>query len=149
MSCSTPVSETDVALVGDPDNLNFFGRDSGTQQVVYFGVVTTSAGSGQISGVWFYMPVGYFELRAKPCATYNASGSTPNVSGDNSWILSGRIWTQHYKSCGNIHIRVPPSSANNLGAVAAASQLSANSITYVPWAGTDWVAQAVTQSRSY
>jgi len=149
VSCSTPVSETDVALVGDPDNLNFFGRDSGTQQVVYFGVVTTSAGSGQISGVWFYMPVGYFELRAKPCATYNASGSTPNVSGDNSWILSGRIWTQHYKSCGNIHIRVPPSSANNLGAVAAASQLSANSITYVPWAGTDWVAQAVTQSRSY
>ncbi|WP_411871055.1 hypothetical protein [Vulcanococcus limneticus] len=148
-NCTAPVSETDVALVGDPDNLNFFGRDTGTQQVVYFGVVNTSSGTGRISGVWFYMPVGYFELKAYNCAGYDPPGTAPNINLDDGWILNGRIWTQHFKPCGDIHIRVPPSSASNLGAVAAASQLLSESITYVPWTGTDWVARAVTQSRTY
>ena len=149
-NCTTPVSESDVALVGDPDNLNFFGRDSGTQQVVYFGVVNDPTnGTGRISGVWFYMPVGYFELKAYNCSGYNPPGTAPNIALDDGWILNGRVWTQHFKPCGDIHIRVPPSSASNLGAVAAASQLFSNVITYVPWTGTDWVARAVTQSRSY
>jgi hypothetical protein len=148
-NCTTTIAETDVALVGDPDNLNFFGRDSGNPQVVYFGVVNTSTGTGRISGVWFYMPVGYFELKAYNCAGYNPPGTAPNTALDDGWILNGRIWTQHLKPCGDIHIRVPPSSASNLGAVAAASQLVSSSITYVPWTGTDWVARAITQSRNY
>jgi hypothetical protein len=148
-NCTTTVSETDVALVGDPDNFNIFGRETGTQQVVYFGVLNTSTGTGRISGVWFYMPVGYFELKAYSCSGYDPGGTAPDVSLDDGWILSGRIWTQHFKPCGDVHIRVPPSSASNLGAVATASQLLANSISYVPWTGTDWVARAVTQSRSY
>jgi len=148
-NCTTPIAETDVALVGDPDNLNFFGRDSGNPQVVYFGVVNTSTGTGRISGVWFYMPAGYFELKAYNCAGYNPPGTAPDISLDDGWILNGRIWTQHFKPCGDIHIRVPPSSASNLGAVAAASQLVSSSITYVPWTGTDWVARATTQSRNY
>jgi len=148
-TCITPVSESDVALVGDPDNLNFFGRDTGNPQVVFFGVVNTSSGAGRISGVWFYMPVGYFELKAYNCSGYNPPGTAPDITLDDGWILNGRIWTQHFKPCGDIHIRVPPSSASNLGAVAAASGLFSNVITYVPWTGTDWVARAVTQSRSY
>ena len=148
-NCTQDISESDVALVGDPDNLNFFGRDSGTQQVIYFGVVATSTGAGRISGVWFYMPTGYFELRAPGCGSYNYSGSKLNTSADNGWILSGRIWTQHFKPCGDIHFRVPPSSATNLNAVAKASLLSSGAVSYVPWTGTDWVARAVTQSRSY
>ena len=149
-NCTLPVSETDVALVGDPDNLNFFGRGSGSAQVVYFGVVNDpTTGTGKISGVWFYMPVGYFELKAYGCSGYDPPGTAPNTSLDDGWILNGRIWTQHFKPCGDIHIRIPPSSASNLGAVAAASQLFSNVITYVPWTGTDWVARAVTQSRNY
>ena len=149
-NCTTPIAETDVALVGDPDNLNFFGRDTGSEQVVYFGVVNDpTTGTGKISGVWFYMPVGYFELKAYGCSGYNPSGTAPDISLDDGWILNGRIWTQHFKPCGDIHIRVPPSSASNLGQVAAASQLFSDVITYVPWTGTDWVARAVTQSRSY
>jgi len=148
-NCTQDISESDVALVGDPDNLNFFGRDSGTQQVIYFGVVATSTGAGRISGVWFYMPVGYFELRAPGCGDYNYSGPKLDTSTDTGWILSSRIWTQHFKPCGDIHFRVPPSSGTNLNAVAKASLLSSGAFSYVPWTGTDWVARAVTQSRSY
>lgn len=147
-NCTTPISASEVALVGDPDNLNFFGRDSGNQQVVYFGVVNNPAsGTGRIAGVWFYMPVGYFELKAYNCRNYDPPGDAPDVSLDDGWILSGRIWTQHFKPCGDVHIRVPPSSASNLGQVAAASGSFSESITYVPWTGTDWVARTITRSR--
>jgi hypothetical protein len=149
-NCTAPVSETDVALVGDPDNLNFFGRDSGSQQIVNFGVVNTSSGLGRISGAWFYMPVGYFELKSYGCSGYDPPGIAPGITGDDSWIFNGRIWTQHFKPCGNIHIRVPPSSASNLGAVVAATNVFSDlPPTFVPWTGTDWVARAVTQSRRY
>lgn len=147
-ACTTTVSETDVALVGDPDNFNIFGRDLGTQQVIYFGVLNTSTGTGRISGAWFYMPVGYFELKAYSCSGY-LPDTGPDVSQDDAWILNGRIWTQHFKPCGDVHIRVPPSSGSNLGVVAAASNLFSNSVSYVPWTGTDWVARTITRSRYY
>jgi len=147
--CTTDLSEGDVAKVGDPDNLNFFGRDSGNPQVIYFSVITSTAGAGRISGVWFYMPVGYFTLRNFDCEGSITQKQKDYIYSDIGWIFSGRIWTQHYRSCGTIHVRVPPSSFKNLSQVAGASQLFPNSITYVPWAETDWVARAVTQSRSY
>lgn len=146
--CTTPVPETDVALVGDPDNLNIFGRDSGPLQIINFGVVSTSTGFGRISGAWFYMPVGYFELKSYGCTGYNPPGTGPGVTADDSWIFNGRIWTQSFKPCGDIHIRVPPSSAANLGAVVAASSLL-DDINFVPWTGVDWVARGVTNSRPY
>ncbi|WP_323271025.1 hypothetical protein [Synechococcus sp. CCY9201] len=146
-NCETPIPSTEVALVGDPDNLNFFGRDSGQQQVIYYGVLNTSSGIGKVSGIWFYMPVGYFELKAYGCSGYSPGGTAPSITGDDGWILSGRIWTQHFKPCGDVHIRVPPSSASNLGQVAAASGSFSDSITYVPWTGTDWVARTITRSR--
>lgn len=149
-NCTTPVPEGDTALVGDPDNLNFFGRDSGDLQIVNFGVVNTASGLGRISGAWFYMPVGYFELKSYNCSGYDPPGSAPGITGDDSWIFNGRIWTQHFKPCGNIHIRVPPSSGSNLGTVVAASNVFSDlPPTFVPWTGTDWVARAVTQSRRY
>ena len=146
--CTTPVPETDVALVGDPDNLNIFGRDSGPLQIINFGVVSTSSGFGRISGAWFYMPVGYFELKSYGCAGYDPPGTGPGITADDSWIFNGRIWTQSFKPCGDIHIRVPPSSAANLGAVVAASSLL-DDINFVPWTGVDWVARSVTNSRPY
>jgi hypothetical protein len=146
--CTTPVPETDVALVGDPDNLNIFGRDNGPLQIINFGVVSTSSGFGRISGAWFYMPVGYFELKSYGCTGYNPPGTGPGVAADDSWIFNGRIWTQSFKPCGDIHIRVPPSSAANLGAVVAASSLL-DDINFVPWTGVDWVARSVTNSRPY
>jgi hypothetical protein len=149
-NCTTPVPEGDTALVGDPDNLNFFGRDSGDLQIVNFGVVNTSSGLGRISGAWFYMPVGYFELKSYNCSGYDPPGTAPGITGDDSWIFNGRIWTQHFKPCGNIHVRVPPSSGSNLGAVVAATNVFSDlPPTFVPWTGTDWVARAVTQSRRY
>jgi hypothetical protein len=147
-NCTTPVPENDVALVGDPDNLNIFGRDSGPLQIINFGVVSTSTGFGRISGAWFYMPVGYFELKSYGCAGYNPPGTGPGVTADDSWIFNGRIWTQSFKPCGDIHIRVPPSSAANLGAVVAASSLL-DDINFVPWTGVDWVARSVTNSQPY
>ncbi|MDM7954475.1 MAG: hypothetical protein QUV07_14835 [Cyanobium sp. CZS 25K] len=147
-NCTTPVPETDVALVGDPDDLNVFGRDSGSLQIINFGVISTASGFGRISGAWFYMPVGYFELKSYGCAGYNPPGSAPGISADDSWIFNGRIWTQSFKPCGDIHIRVPPSSANNLGAVVAASSLL-DDISFVPWIGEDWVARSVTNARNY
>jgi hypothetical protein len=148
-NCTTPVPETDVALVGDPDNLNFFGRDAGPEQIVNFGIVASSSGFGRISGAWFYMPQGYFEMKSYGCAGYNPPGSGPNINLDDSWIFNGRIWTKHFKPCGDIHIRVPPSSGSNLGAVVASSNVFSDLITYVPWTGIDWVARTVTQSRRY
>jgi hypothetical protein len=146
--CTTSVPETDVALVGDPDDLNIFGRDSGSLQIINFGVISTPTGFGRISGAWFYMPVGYFELKSYGCANYDPPGTAPGISGDDSWIFNGRIWTQSFKPCGDIHIRVPPSSANNLGAVVAASSLL-DDISFVPWVGEDWVARSVTNVRNY
>jgi hypothetical protein len=152
-TCSTPVPETEVALVGDPDNLNFFGRDSGPLQVVRFGILPAGSGSsatGRIAGAWFYMPVGYFEMRTFGCEGYpNASSAQQAIfNSDDGWIFSGRIWTQSFKPCGDVHIRVPPSSASNLGAVIAASSLLED-INFVPWVGEDWVARSVTNSRPY
>ncbi len=152
-TCTTPVPETEVALVGDPDNLNFFGRDSGQLQVVRFGILPVGSGStatGRIAGAWFYMPVGYFEMRTFGCEGYpNASAAQQAIfNSDDGWIFSGRIWTQSFKPCGDVHIRVPPSSASNLGAVIAASSLL-DDINFVPWVGEDWVARSVTNSRPY
>jgi hypothetical protein len=152
-TCSTPVPETDVALVGDPDNLNFFGRDSGALQVVRFGILPSGSGSsatGRIAGAWFYMPVGYFEMRTYSCAGFPSASTAQQAifNSDDGWIFSGRIWTQSFKPCGDVHIRVPPSSASNLGAVVAASSLL-DDINFVPWVGEDWVARSVTRSRPY
>jgi hypothetical protein len=152
-TCSTPVPETEVALVGDPDNLNFFGRDSGQLQVVRFGILPSGSGStatGRIAGAWFYMPVGYFEMRTFGCEGYPSASSAQQAifNSDDGWIFSGRIWTQSFKPCGDVHIRVPPSSASNLGAVIAASSLL-DDINFVPWVGEDWVARSVTNSRPY
>lgn len=152
-TCSTPVPETEVALVGDPDNLNFFGRDAGQLQVVRFGILPSGSGSsttGRIAGAWFYMPVGYFEMRTFGCEGYPDASSAQRAifNSDDGWIFSGRIWTQSFKPCGDVHIRVPPSSASNLGAVIAASSLL-DDINFVPWVGEDWVARSVTNSRPY
>ncbi len=152
-TCSTPVPETEVALVGDPDNLNFFGRDSGPLQVVRFGILPSGSGSGatgRIAGAWFYMPVGYFEMRTFGCAGFDDASAAQRAifNSDDGWIFSGRIWTQSFKPCGDVHIRVPPSSASNLGAVVAASSLL-DDINFVPWVGEDWVARSVTSSRPY
>lgn len=152
-TCSTPVPETEVALVGDPDNLNFFGRDSGPLQVVRFGILPSGTGStatGRIAGAWFYMPVGYFEMRTFGCAGFPTASTAQQAifDSDDGWIFSGRIWTQSFKPCGDVHIRVPPSSASNLGAVIAASSLL-DDINFVPWVGEDWVARSVTNSRPY
>ncbi|MEA5410513.1 hypothetical protein VB737_01915 [Synechococcus sp. BA-120 BA3] len=152
-TCSTPVPETEVALVGDPDNLNFFGRDAGQLQVVRFGILPSGSGSsatGRIAGAWFYMPVGYFEMRTFGCAGFpNASAAQRAIfNSDDGWIFSGRIWTQSFKPCGDVHIRLPPSSASNLGAVIAASSLL-DDINFVPWIGEEWVARSVTNARNY
>ncbi|WP_323356422.1 hypothetical protein [Cyanobium gracile] len=152
-TCSTPVPETEVALVGDPDNLNFFGRDSGSIQVVRFGILPSGSGgsaTGRIAGAWFYMPVGYFEMRTFGCAGFPSASAAQRAifNSDDGWIFSGRIWTQSFKPCGDVHIRVPPSSASNLGAVIAASSLL-DDINFVPWVGEDWVARSVTNSRPY
>lgn len=152
-TCATPVPETEVALVGDPDNLNFFGRDSGQLQVVRFGILPSGSGStttGRIAGAWFYMPVGYFEMRTFGCEGYPTASTAQQAifNSDDGWIFSGRIWTQSFKPCGDVHIRVPPSSASNLGAVIAASSLL-DDINFVPWVGEDWVARSVTNSRPY
>lgn len=137
-NCVTPVPETVFASVGEPDRLNFFGRDSGTagnEQNIR--INTTFGSNAKIAGVWFYLPRGRVELRV-------AGGAANDVpagfyTNDNGWSFSGRIWASQFKPFGAFHLRVPPSR------VAGAALGQANAARYVPWNGIDWVARANTR----
>lgn len=138
--CDVPVSETEFAPVGQPDRLNFFGRDSGTDgNEQNIRINTTFGTDAKIAGVWFYLPQGRVELRV----TGGAANDVPDnfYTDDDAWSFSGRIWAKQFKPYGAFHLRVPPSAPPG----AALGQASASS--FVPWQGFDWVARAVTNTR--
>ncbi len=146
-NCLTPVSESVYSPVGDPDRLNFFGRDTGTIQYINIGSLSNSSTSpGKISGAWFYFPQGDLTLTVNGCS----DGSTPAgfYTDDNGWNFSGRIWVRNFKPCGAFHFRVPPSNLTN-SSVFPSGYTFPGDVTYVDWSGVDWVARSASGSSSY
>lgn len=147
-ACDTPISESVYAPVGEPDRLNFFGRDSGNTQFLNVGsLANSSASPGKIAGVWFYFPVGNLTLTVDGCA----DGSTPAnfYTNDDGWNISGRIWVRDLKPCGAFHFRVPPSDLADTTTLFGSTTLGGSNVAYVNWAGVDWVARSVSNSRVY
>jgi hypothetical protein len=146
-SCTTPVSESVYAPVGEPDQLNFFGRDSGAVQYMNIGSLSNSSSSpGKISGAWFYFPMGNLTLTVDGCA----DGSQPAdfYTNDNGWNFSGRIWVRDFKPCGAFHFRVPPSSLVNTASLFGTINTTGD-VSFVAWSGVDWVARATTNARLF
>lgn len=137
--CQTPVDDSVFSPVGEPDRLNFFGRDTGTagnEQNIR--INTTFGNNSKIAGVWFYLPRGRVELRVNG----GQANSVPPgfYTDDDSWSFSGRIWVSQFKPYGAFHLRVPDSRLS--GSFGETGQAR-----YVNWNGIDWVARATTNSR--
>ncbi|MBM5825260.1 MAG: hypothetical protein FJ054_07860 [Cyanobacteria bacterium M_surface_10_m2_119] len=127
--------------VGEPDRLNFFGRDTGAAGQEQNILITTSFGTNaKIGGVWFYLPRGRAELRV----TGGAANDVPAgfyTNNEDNWSFFGRIWVSQFKPYGAFHLRVPDSR------VTGAALGEANPAKFVPWNGIDWVARATTNTR--
>ncbi len=131
----------DFSPVGEPDRLNFFGRDTGTAGQEQNVLITTTFGSNaRIGGVWFYLPQGWVEL------TITGDGASAIPDGfyddnEDNWSFFGRIWVKNFKPYGAFHLRVPDSRVTG-GALG-----EANPAQFVPWNGIDWVARSTTNTR--
>ncbi|MEO1002661.1 MAG: hypothetical protein AAFX65_06060 [Cyanobacteria bacterium J06638_7] len=150
VACGTILSECNVLIddenydfspVGEPDRLNFFGRNTGSAGQEQNVLITTTFGNtAKIGGVWFYLPQGWVEL------SITGDGASAIPAGfydqnEDNWSFFGRIWVKNFKPYGAFHLRVPDSrlTAGSLG--------EANPAQFVPWNGTDWVARATTNTR--
>lgn len=145
-NCTVPVGEDVFSAAGEPDQLNFFGRDRGATIVTQFIQVNSQFASPvKISGVWFYFPEGDLTLDVSGC-----SATIPNnfYTDDNNWTFSGRVWVKNFKPCGAFHFRVPPSNLTNATTLFGAITFAGDT-TFVDWSGVDWVARAVTASSNY
>ncbi len=145
-NCNTPVGDNVYSPAGEPDRLNFFGRDRGASIVTQYLVVNSQFTSPvKISGVWFYFPEGDLTMNVNDCS---ATQPSTFYTDNNNWTLSGRVWVKNFRPCGAFHFRVPPSSLGNVGALFGSISFSGDT-TFVDWSGVDWVARAVTGSSNY
>ena len=143
-NCTTPVDDTVFSPAGEPDRLNFFGRDRGNSAITQHILVNSQFNSPvKISGAWFYFPEGDLTLNVNDCSASQPSNFYTN---NDNWTFSGRVWVKNFKPCGAFHFRVPPSSlidpTNLFGAIDTPGEMS-----FVTWQGEDWVARAVTSTR--
>ncbi len=145
-NCTVPVGDDVFSPAGEPDQLNFFGRDRGASIVTQFIQVNSQFTSPvKISGVWFYFPEGDLTLDVNSCSPSQPANF---YSDNNNWTFSGRVWVKNFKPCGAFHFRVPPSNLTNATSLFGAISFSGDT-TFVDWSGVDWVARAVTASSNY
>ena len=131
------------SAVGEPDRLNFFGRNSGSAGQEQNVSITTPFGqTAKVGGVWFYLPQGFVEL------TINDSGGASSVpagfytNNEDNWSFYGRIWVKNFRPYGAFHLRLPDSRVAGAGALGVA-----NPAQFTSQSGVDWVARATTSSR--
>lgn len=141
--CVDPIDDQNYtfAPVGEPDRLNFFGRDTGNAGEIQNILITTAFGTNaKIGGVWFYLPGGRAELRI----TGDAANDVPSgfyTNNEDNWSFFGRIWVSHFKPYGAFHLRVPDSRLTTGGFG------TTNPAQFVTQNGIDWVARATTGTR--
>ncbi|QEY33213.1 hypothetical protein EVJ50_14185 [Synechococcus sp. RSCCF101] len=143
--CTTPVPDSLFSPIGEPTQLNFFGRDwtgSGRPTELQAMKIATRYGStSKIGGVWFYFPMGQLELRVE---SGSAAIQPPDFySNDDNWSFSGRVWTHRFKPFGPFHMRVPPSLTGNKINIQVDTS---GTLGFVTWTGEDWVARATSRS---
>lgn len=131
------------SAVGEPDRLNFFGRNTGSAGQEQNVSITTPFGqTAKVGGVWFYLPQGFVEL------TINDSGAAGSVpagfytNNEDNWSFYGRIWVKNFKPFGAFHLRLPDSRVAGAGALGVA-----NPAQFTSQSGVDWVARATTSAR--
>ncbi len=131
------------SAVGEPDRLNFFGRNTGSAGQEQNVSITTPFGqTAKVGGVWFYLPQGFVEL------TINDSGGAGSVpagfytNNEDNWSFYGRIWVKNFRPFGAFHLRLPDSRVAGAGALGVA-----NPAQFTSQSGVDWVARATTSSR--
>lgn len=145
-NCTTPVEDSVFSPVGEPDRLNFFGRDRGSSAITQYILVNSQFNSPvKISGVWFYFPEGDLTLNVNDCSPSQPSNFYTN---NDNWTLSGRVWVKNFKPCGAFHFRVPPSNLANATSLFGAIDTPGDA-SFVAWSGVDWVARATTNVRFF
>ena len=145
-NCTTPVSDLVYSPVGEPDRLNFFGRDRGSSAVTqYLQVNSQFTSPVKISGVWFYFPEGDLTMDVNSCTATQPAGFYTN---NDNWTFSGRVWIKNFKPCGPFHFRVPPSSLANATSLFGAINTPGDA-SFVAWSGVDWVARATTNVKLF
>ena len=145
-NCNTPVGDDIFSPVGEPDRLNFFGRDRGSTVITqYLQVNSEFTSPVKISGVWFYFPEGDLTLDVNGCSSSQPANF---YTSNTNWTFSGRVWIKNFKPCGPFHFRVPPSNLANATSLFGAISFAGDT-TFVDWSGVDWVARAVTASSNY
>jgi len=147
LDCADPVPDNLFSPVGEPTQLNFFGRDDGAngneQNITILTRFPTPTNRTQIGGVWFYFPQGRIQLQVEED---NPGGVPPGFYTNNDlWTYSGRIWVKNFKPYGAFHLRIPPSTLADNSGLFGAVELPAGG--FVTWQGEDWVARAVTNTR--
>jgi len=144
--CSTPIDERSYTFssIGEPDRLNFYGRNSGSASEIQNILITTEFGTNaKVGGVWFYLPMGRVELRV----TGGAANSVPSgfyTNNENNWSFFGRLWVSQFKPFGAFHLRVPDSRIQ-----AGAALGTANPSQFVSQSGVDWIARSTISTRNW
>ena len=151
-TCTTLISDTVYAPVGQFDMFNIFGRDtspggSGSKSMQWIQIGSfTGAVTGKIAGAWFYMPWGALYLIADQCG--GSGAASVDFTDPDAWNFGGRLWMRLVVPCGTNYFRVPPSSAAELSALIGANPLNSSTRSFVNWSGVDWIARSVVSSRT-
>ena len=128
------------SAVGEPDRLNFFGRNTGSADEGQNVSITTPFGqTAKVGGVWFYLPQGFVELNISG----EGSSSIPAgfyTNNEDNWSFYGRVWVKNFKPYGAFHLRLPDSRVAGALGIANGAQFTSQS-------GVDWVARATTSKR--
>jgi hypothetical protein len=128
------------SAVGEPDRLNFFGRNTGTAgQEQNISITTPFGETAKVGGVWFYLPQGFVELTIDD----DGASSIPvgfYTDNEDNWSFYGRIWVKNFRPYGAFHLRLPDSRVDGALGVANPAQFTTQS-------GVDWVARATTSTR--
>ena len=132
------------SAVGEPDRLNFFGRNTGSDtgsagQEQNVSITTPFGQTAKVGGVWFYLPQGFVELNISG----EGSSSIPAgfyTNNEDNWSFYGRVWVKNFKPYGAFHLRLPDSRVAGALGIANGAQFTSQS-------GVDWVARATTSKR--
>jgi len=136
----------DFAPVGEPDRLNFFGRNTGSVgQEQNISITTPFGQNAKVGGVWFYLPQGFVGLNV----TNSGGGSAASIpagfytNNEDNWSFFGRIWVKNFRPYGAFHLRLPDSRVEGAGAALGIG----NPAQFSSQSGIDWVARATTSNR--